>query len=152
MITQSEDRPNRAASPIIAVILMVAISVILAATIGTFVMGVSNVQENGKAGAAVTFDTTDHQIQVIWINDQNADFLWVNTTGMSTQQGQHKLGTVGATLTMKTGSGDDTLDTSLSNTRTEQDAEFSHGDSITVTVKAVKEDRSTVIVSKTKEI
>ncbi len=46
---------TRAVSPVIGVILMVAITVILAAVIGTFVMGLgNNVDQNAQAG--VSFD------------------------------------------------------------------------------------------------
>ncbi|WP_231183751.1 type IV pilin N-terminal domain-containing protein [Haladaptatus sp. DYF46] len=46
---------TRAVSPVIGVILMVAITVILAAVIGTFVMGLgNNVNKNAQAG--VSFD------------------------------------------------------------------------------------------------
>ena len=46
---------TRAVSPVIGVILMVAITVILAAVIGTFVMGLgNNVNENAQAGVSFT--------------------------------------------------------------------------------------------------
>ena len=52
------NKEDRAVSPVIGVILMVAITVILAAVIGTFVLGLgSNVQQNAQAG--VTFSQTD---------------------------------------------------------------------------------------------
>lgn len=54
---------DRAVSPVIGVILMVAITVILAAVIGTFVMGMgNNVQQNANAG--VSFDE---------VNDSHVD-------------------------------------------------------------------------------
>ncbi|WP_423745274.1 type IV pilin N-terminal domain-containing protein (plasmid) [Haladaptatus sp. SPP-AMP-3] len=55
---------TRAVSPVIGVILMVAITVILAAVIGTFVMGLgNNVSKNAQAG--VSFDqVNDTQVDV----------------------------------------------------------------------------------------
>ncbi|GAD52224.1 hypothetical protein MBEHAL_0984 [Halarchaeum acidiphilum MH1-52-1] len=45
---------DRAVSPVIGVILMVAITVILAAVIGTFVLGLGgNLQQNAQAGVSV---------------------------------------------------------------------------------------------------
>ncbi|MDB2273011.1 type IV pilin N-terminal domain-containing protein [Halorubrum ezzemoulense] len=55
------DADDRAVSPVIGVILMVAITVILAAVIGTFVLGLGD-QIGGSATAGVTVDgdnTTD---------------------------------------------------------------------------------------------
>ncbi|GAA0308602.1 type IV pilin N-terminal domain-containing protein [Halarchaeum salinum] len=45
---------DRAVSPVIGVILMVAITVILAAVIGTFVLGLGgNLQQNAQAGVSI---------------------------------------------------------------------------------------------------
>ena len=52
-------RDDRAVSPVIGVILMVAITVILAAVIGTMVLGMTDsVGQNVQAGANVQFDDT----------------------------------------------------------------------------------------------
>lgn len=51
---------KRAVSPVIGVILMVAITVILAAIIGTFVLGLGeNVQQNASAGVAQVSGNND---------------------------------------------------------------------------------------------
>jgi flagellin-like protein len=50
---------SRAVSPVIGVILMVAITVILAAVIGTFVLGLGDsVQQNAQAGVSFSQDTS----------------------------------------------------------------------------------------------
>ena len=67
-------------SPVIGVILMVAITVILAAVIGTFVLGLGD-QVNQNAQAGVTFDEnvgTDVDVQLNTV--QSADYVWVETS------------------------------------------------------------------------
>lgn len=50
---------DRAVSPVIGVILMVAITVILAAVIGTFVLGLGDQVQNTTPRASFGFDVTD---------------------------------------------------------------------------------------------
>jgi flagellin-like protein len=74
---------DRAVSPVIGVILMVAITVILAAVIGTFVLGLGDsVQSNVQAGASVQATVGDSSsnpgtITVTFNSNQNADNLEV---------------------------------------------------------------------------
>lgn len=74
---------TRAVSPVIGVILMVAITVILAAVIGTFVMGLgNNVDKNAQAG--ISFDQNGNSIDVQLTslgNVQNASDITVNKCG-----------------------------------------------------------------------
>ena len=64
-------------SPVIGVILMVAITVILAAVIGTFVLGLGDsVTQNAQAG--VTFEEdVGNEVQVQLNSVQSADHVWV---------------------------------------------------------------------------
>jgi flagellin-like protein len=64
---------ERGVSPVIGVILMVAITVILAAVIGTFVLGLGDsVQQNAQAG--VSFDQTSESTVAVTLNSmQRAD-------------------------------------------------------------------------------
>jgi flagellin-like protein len=56
---------DRAVSPVIGVILMVAITVILAAVIGTFVLGLGqNVQSTPQASFQFDFDTDSQNVNV----------------------------------------------------------------------------------------
>ena len=66
-------------SPVIGVILMVAITVILAAVIGTFVLGLGDsVSQNPQAG--VTFEEdVGQEVQVQLNSVQSADFVWVES-------------------------------------------------------------------------
>jgi flagellin-like protein len=62
---------SRAVSPVIGVILMVAITVILAAVIGTFVLGLGDsVQQNVQAGATVSGDSNAETISVTFSSAQ----------------------------------------------------------------------------------
>jgi flagellin-like protein len=76
------DADDRAVSPVIGVILMVAITVVLAAVIGTMVLGMGdNVQSNVQAGLNVAADSNDSAaegtVDVTWNNNQNADTIEV---------------------------------------------------------------------------
>lgn len=74
------DRFDRAVSPVVAVILMVAVTVILSAVIGTFVLDLgSNVQDNPQAG--VTFDQENDGVVVSVISMDKADEVIVRHAG-----------------------------------------------------------------------
>ena len=83
------NKEDRAVSPVIGVILMVAITVILAAVIGTFVLGLgNNVQQNAQAG--VTFSqqgidgASDEATVLVTVNSiQRADSFTVKISGES---------------------------------------------------------------------
>lgn len=82
------NKEDRAVSPVIGVILMVAITVILAAVIGTFVLGLgSNVQQNAQAGVTFqqsgdTSSTADTGVVTITVNSiQRADSFAVKVSG-----------------------------------------------------------------------
>lgn len=94
-----------AVSPVIGVILMVAITVILAAVIGTFVLGLgSQVQENAQAGATVDFEAGDPgSVTVTYVSSQNADKIIVNETTSNTTQSTSNtdtLSSVGSSVTL----------------------------------------------------
>ncbi|WP_090379227.1 type IV pilin [Natronobacterium texcoconense] len=64
---------NRAVSPVIGVILMVAITVILAAVIATFVLGVGDdIQEDPQAGVSID-DADETEVEVSVTSLGNAD-------------------------------------------------------------------------------
>jgi archaeal type IV pilus assembly protein PilA len=72
---------TRAVSPVIGVILMVAITVILAAVIGTFVMGLGNsVNQNAQAGVSfIQNNSTGVDVQLISLgNVNNPEDMYVN--------------------------------------------------------------------------
>ncbi|GAA0279369.1 type IV pilin [Halobacterium noricense] len=72
------DRDERGVSPVIGVILMVAITVILAAVIASFVLGFGDqVSQNVQAGADIS-ENDDGTATVTWISEGNADHLNVS--------------------------------------------------------------------------
>jgi len=96
---------DRAVSPVIGVILMVAITVILAAVVGTFVLGLGD-QIGGSATAGVTVDgdnTTDVTVTLtnlgtaesVKIVDSNG--MSINTTGVT---GNLPMNSTGASVTL----------------------------------------------------
>jgi len=69
-----------AVSPVIGVILMVAVTVILAAVIGTFILGLGdNVQENPQAAVSFTENPSDGTVDVLIISTGNVDELTLST-------------------------------------------------------------------------
>ncbi len=80
--TQKDDS---AVSPVIGVILMVAITVILAAVIGTFVLGLGqNVQENAQAGVTFDSNAAEDNITVSVTDPGNVDALYLQLSNGST--------------------------------------------------------------------
>ncbi len=65
---------DRAVSPVIGVILMVAITVILAAVIGTFVLGLGDQVQNTTPQASFGFDTTN-STQNVTISHETGDTI-----------------------------------------------------------------------------
>jgi flagellin-like protein len=66
---------DRAVSPVIGVILMVAITVILAAVIGTFVLGLGDQVSESAPQAQFTFDYTDGTNDVITVTHDGGDAI-----------------------------------------------------------------------------
>ncbi|MCG1002608.1 MULTISPECIES: type IV pilin [Halobacterium] len=133
------DFDERGVSPVIGVILMVAITVILAAVIASFVLGFGDsVSENVQAGADIS-ENDDGTATVTWISEGNADRLNVSVPsgaeanisgGLSGEIQQ-----VGGTLTVQ------------------QNASVSGTTSVTVTVTAVGNGGSrTVVTQETVEV
>lgn len=117
-------------SPVIGIILIVAITVVLAGVISLFVVDAADtVQENIKAGASVTAD--DGEVEVTWTSNQNANKIEVDVSGCTS--GSTMLTSVGESFTTTGGP-------------------CSSGDSADVVVTAIgDEDAETVIASETVE-
>ncbi|MDY6775807.1 MAG: type IV pilin N-terminal domain-containing protein [Halobacteria archaeon] len=77
MAQKNRKRTDDAVSPVIGVILMVAITVILAAVIGTFVLGLGGqVQQNAQAG--VSFNQNNDSSVTVTLNSiQRADAIYI---------------------------------------------------------------------------
>jgi flagellin-like protein len=68
-------------SPVVGVILMVAVTVILAAVIGSFVTGLSdNLEANPSAGVTFDEDASNGQVDVQIVSIEDADDLTVSAT------------------------------------------------------------------------
>ena len=83
--TQS-NADDRAVSPVIGVILMVAITVILAAVIGTFVLGLGD--QLGDTAPQASFD-------VVEVNDADGNITFVKTGGQTIAAGDLTLSIAG---------------------------------------------------------
>jgi len=76
---------DRAVSPVIGVILMVAITVILAAVIGTFVLGLGDQIQSTTPQASFGFDTSEGQSNVT-ITHQSGDTMDAANVDVSSTQ------------------------------------------------------------------
>lgn len=71
---------NKGVSPVIAVILMVAITIILSAVIGTYMLGLTD-SLSKNASASVTFEETDGEKVTVQLNNiQEADKIYINVS------------------------------------------------------------------------
>jgi len=107
---------DRAVSPVIGVILMVAITVILAAVIGTFVLGLGDQVQSTTPQASFGFDTE---------NDQ-ADVVITHETGDTIEAADVKISAT-ADYEAESGNGE------TWGTLQDDDGEVSAGDSVTIT-------------------
>jgi FlaG/FlaF family flagellin (archaellin) len=143
---------------------MVAITVILAAVIGTFVLGLGdNIQTNVQAGATVSGDTSNHEASVTYTTNQNADNLRVTITDPEGHSAEYTTDSVGSKITF--GPFDSSTDTAsvtksgswtaVTGSEVDQDtATATFGlvndadETVSVVITAEKGDQSTVILSK----
>ena len=72
---------DRAVSPVIGVILMVAITVILAAVIGTFVLGLGDQVSENAPQASFSFDFTSDNVTITHEGGESLDASNINVTG-----------------------------------------------------------------------
>jgi flagellin-like protein len=128
------DMDDRGVSPVIGVILMVAITVILAAVIASFVLGFGDsVSENVNAGASIS-ENDDGTGTVTWVSEGTATKLNVSADGTD-----YEITTVGGVAEISTDAG---AEVTVSSTRT-----------YTVTVTAVNDNgQRTVVAQKEVEI
>jgi len=98
----SKNTLDDAVSPVVGVILMVAVTVILAAVIASFVLDLgSNVQQNPSAGVTFDYDGSEVTIQVV--SAENVDSLeYTLNGGSATDIGS----SAGDTATVSASSGD----------------------------------------------
>jgi flagellin-like protein len=95
-----EGGDNRGVSPVIGVILMVAITVILAAVIGTFVLGLGeDIDSEVQAGATINGSADSTARTVTWTSQGTAESLNItNNAGVS----QGTISNVGGSVTVST--------------------------------------------------
>jgi flagellin-like protein len=91
------DESDRAVSPVIGVILMVAITVILAAVIGTFVLGLGDTVEN-NAQAGVTYDSGSDTVTLTSLGP-NTVGVFCSDSGSTLSGAGEKAENVGETFT-----------------------------------------------------
>ena len=95
-----------AVSPVIGVILMVAITVILAAVIGTFVLGLGDQVQNNAPQASFSFDYQSSGPTVIATHDGGATFNAQNTGSLVLNVGGSQEADFGVSATTSVSAGD----------------------------------------------
>ena len=79
---------NSGVSPVVGVILMVAVTVILAAVIGSFVLDLGgSVSQSAQAGVSFDEDVGSSDVDVQLTTVQAADSIWVTTDGSAAVEG-----------------------------------------------------------------
>ncbi|WP_310732464.1 type IV pilin N-terminal domain-containing protein [Halostella litorea] len=108
----NSNHDDRAVSPVIGVILMVAITVILAAVIGAFVLDLgSGQQENANAGVSIEESGSEVTFQLTDAGNADGVYIKANTTsdymqsdGTRTSSETYALENVGDSATTEIGS------------------------------------------------
>jgi flagellin-like protein len=137
---------DRAVSPVIGVILMVAITVILAAVIGTFVLGLGDQVSESAPQAQFAFQFSDPDVEEVAITHDGGDAispdeLSINVGGTEVwnSDGPQSSYTVNATWSSEVSAGD-TLELSSST-----DGDVSDGDAIRVIWTSSNSDKTATI-------
>ncbi len=95
-------KDDSAVSPVIGVILMVAITVILAAVIGTFVLGLGEqVEQNARAAVNADVDDSEDSVTLSLTTLDNSDYVLVRGAGTDFSLDNDP---GGASLTLSSGS------------------------------------------------
>jgi len=144
---------DRAVSPVIGVILMVAITVILAAVIGTFVLGLGDQLQATTPQASFGFDTEYDKHDVV-ITHESGDtigannlevvatenFNNVNDTGTASD-----IGTADTSFTWNTITGDDDVSAGSSATISAESGQDFAGDTVRVVFSNPDSDSSSTL-------
>lgn len=99
---------ERGASEVLSVLLMVSVTIVLAAMVGSVMLNVvGDVDDNPVAGATITFDGADQEITVVYTASQDRDTtleVKVLDDDGNTECTDH-IGAVGEEVTFPTGAG-----------------------------------------------
>lgn len=101
---------QRAVAPVIGIVLMIAITVILAAVIAGFVLDMgTTLPDNAQAGTNVEFDSSEGLVSVTYTSGQSADYIVATLTDSNGDVASYKLTEPGSVVTLSVstnGSGD----------------------------------------------
>jgi len=137
---------DRAVSPVIGVILMVAITVILAAVIGTFVLGLGDQVQSTTPQASFGFSTADGKTNVT-VTHESGDTIEASSLSLISQSTSWNTTATGTQNTSKTwvaASGSD-ADVSAGSTVTMQGASSFAGDTIRVVYDSPDSDSTSTL-------
>jgi len=143
----SFENDERATSPTIGAVLMVAVTVGLAAVTGTHLFGLAGSQQGAFATPAVEYSPSENQVSVTWVSNANAEKLTVRILGGGERRAV-SLDDVGDRVVVD---GDGVTISSGSVSRWDSPA-VSDGDRVTVTVVAVKGGESMVVAERSAKV
>ncbi len=139
---------DRAVSPVIGVILMVAITVILAAVIGTFVLGLGDQVQNTTPQASFGFDTGSanesgaYNVSVTHETGDSIDATELNVSVNGSTSTWDDTGDVSAGDTFEIGTSEASADSDLT-------AWAASGDTVRVIYKSPDSDSSSTLAKRT---
>jgi flagellin-like protein len=148
---------ERAVSPVIGVILMVAITVILAAVIGTFVLGLGDQVQNTTPRASFSSDTANDKMNLT-ITHESGDSIGAsdlsisagsqkfNSSGDSSNANTSKVWSTAASVNSNTdvSAGSSVTLTATGNNNSETDEDFA-GDTVRVVYDSADSDTSSTL-------
>jgi flagellin-like protein len=143
----SFENDERATSPTIGAVLMVAVTVGLATVTGTHLFGLAGSQQGAFATPAVEYSPSENQVSVTWLSNANAEKLTVRIL-VGGKRRTVSLDGVGDRVVVD---GDGVTVSSGSVGQWDSPA-ISDGDRVTVTVVAVKGGESMVVAERSAKV
>jgi flagellin-like protein len=107
MRRRRETTRERGVSEVLSVLLMVSVTIVLAAMVGSVMLNiVGGVDDNPVAGATITFDSASEEITVVYTATQDEDTtLDVRVLEDGTERCNEPIAAVGGEVTFPTGAG-----------------------------------------------
>ncbi|WP_158059425.1 type IV pilin [Halorussus halophilus] len=140
-------RDDRATSPTIGAVLLVAVTVLLATTAGAGMFSLAQSQQVAFATATVDHDPGEDRVSVTWVANADAEQLWVKIL-VGDESRTVTLNAVGDKVVVD----EDGVRVSQSKVVTWNHPTVSDGDEVTVTVVARKGGESVVLSEQTARI
>lgn len=145
-------RDRRAISPVIGVVLLVALTIIMGTVVAAFSLTLGNeVNPDVRAGVNVEFDTAEDSVMVLFTTSEDADHLNVTVTNGSASE-IYQFDQVGDKLVIDADGVSKQGVTVPDGADAFAGAGVADGDTISVVVIAVHEENSNVVFEREKQV